>query len=93
MHKYMTAFCALVATSAFAAVAAPSADASRASVARPSAPLRILPLGDSITYGSHGQDTAGYRGPLYQMLTNAHYRIDYVGTDGGTQGYATIRPQ
>ena len=53
---------------------------------RPSAPLRILPLGDSITYGSHGQDTAGYRGPLYQLLTNANYRIDYVGTDGGTQG-------
>ena len=64
----------------FAAVAALSA------AAGPSAPLRILPLGDSITYGSHGQDTAGYRGPLYQMLTNAHYRIDYVGTDGGTQG-------
>ena len=32
-----------------AAMAALSADASRASVARPSAPLRILPLGDSIT--------------------------------------------
>lgn len=44
-------------------------------------PLRIMPLGDSITYGSNNDGIGGgYRYPLYVALTNAGYNVDYVGT-------------
>jgi len=44
-------------------------------------PLRIMPLGDSITYGSNNDGVGGgYRYPLYVALTNAGYTVDYVGT-------------
>ena len=49
--------------------------------------LRIMPLGDSITYGSHSAATAGYRGPLYTLLTEAGYEnILFVGTATDTPG-------
>src|SRR6266850_1587438 len=48
----------------------------RASATPP--PIRILPLGDSITYGY--SVPGGYRLPLYQLLTNAGYNVDFVGT-------------
>src|SRR5258705_5620132 len=41
-------------------------------------PVRILPLGDSITYGY--PVPGGYRLPLYQLLTNAGYNVDFTGT-------------
>lgn len=41
--------------------------------------LRVMPLGDSITHGT--PVAGGYRLPLYQMLTNAHYRVDMVGNE------------
>ena len=44
-------------------------------------PIRIMPLGDSITYGSGG--AGGYRYPLYLSLTNEGYNVDYVGTQTG----------
>jgi|GEM_PF-609792 len=44
-------------------------------------PLRVLPVGDSITYGS--SVNGGYRLPLYQLLTNAGYTVDMVGTQTG----------
>jgi len=47
--------------------------------------LRIMPLGDSITYGSGSAATAGYRGPLWTALANAGYAVDYVGTQTGNQ--------
>ncbi len=48
------------------------------SVSAATPPLRIMPLGDSITYGvSTG---GGYRLPLYVALTNAGYNVDFVGT-------------
>ena len=52
------------------------------------APLVILPLGDSITQGA-SQPAAvpgGYRDPLQTLLTNAGYRIHFVGsaTDNAT---------
>jgi len=47
-------------------------------VAGSSAPLRILPLGDSITRGSGA--LGGCRAPLYTLLTNAGYNVDFVGT-------------
>ena len=44
-------------------------------------PIRIMPLGDSITLGTG--TPAGYRYPLYVALTNAGYNVDYVGTQTG----------
>src|SRR5881296_3835059 len=40
--------------------------------------IRILPLGDSITYGY--AVSGGYRLPLYQLLTNGGYNVDFTGT-------------
>ena len=37
-----------------------------------------MPLGDSITYGI--PVAGGYRAPLYQVLTNAGYKVDFIGT-------------
>lgn len=42
------------------------------------ATMKIMPLGDSITYGGGGTD-AGYRGPLYSMLTSANASAEFVG--------------
>ena len=44
-------------------------------------PLRIMPLGDSITYGS--STPGGYRLPLYTLLNTAGYNVDYIGTQTG----------
>lgn len=41
-------------------------------------PLRILPLGDSITYGA--SVAGGYRLPLYTALTNLGYNVDFIGS-------------
>src|SRR5437879_7205666 len=48
--------------------------------------IRILPLGDSITHG--WIVPGGYRLPLYQLLTNAGYNVDFTGTqtDNGAPG-------
>ncbi len=44
-------------------------------------PLRIMPLGDSITYGANNDGVGGgYRYPLYVALTNAGYNVDFIGT-------------
>ena len=51
-----------------------------ATIAGANPALRIMPLGDSITYGSGSEETAGYRGPLWTKLTTAGYEVDYVGT-------------
>ena len=47
-------------------------------------PIRIMPLGDSITYGSKSTGVVGYRRSLYQLLLDACYNVDFVGsqTDG-----------
>ncbi len=50
-------------------------------------PVRIMPLGDSITVGKGSGGTnftvtdtmTGYRQPLYQQLTAAGYAVDFVG--------------
>ena len=53
----------------------------------PAGELRIMPMGDSITYGSHSAATAGYRGPLYTLLTEAGYtNFKFVGTATDTPG-------
>lgn len=51
------------------------------------APLRVMPLGDSITRGSGSPFFTGYRQPLYTNLRGAGYDVDFVGDErngGGT---------
>lgn len=44
-------------------------------------PLRIMPLGDSITVGSGGTtNLGGYRNKLFTLLTDSGYAPDFVGT-------------
>ena len=46
-------------------------------------PIRIMPLGDSITAGSYGagkDGAGGYRAPLWKMLKEENINIDFVGT-------------
>ena len=50
-------------------------------------PVRIMPLGDSITYGA--SVAGGYRNKLYQTLTAAGYSVDFVGTQTGN-GVGTL---
>jgi lysophospholipase L1-like esterase len=47
-----------------------------------SAPIRIMPLGDSITDGTNAGTAGrgGYRGTLYDSLTTAGYNVDYIGS-------------
>jgi len=49
-------------------------------------PFRIMPLGDSITDGVGA--VGGYRLRLYQLMTNAGFNVDFVGTqnDNGAPG-------
>ena len=42
-------------------------------------PVKIMPLGDSITYGTEGT-YGGYRGYLYDLLAAEGYNFDFVGT-------------
>lgn len=50
-------------------------------------PVRIMPMGDSITFGSGV--AGGYRARLYQLLTAAGYNVDLVGSLN-TNGVATL---
>lgn len=60
--------------------------------------LRILPLGDSLTYDNNHQDIDvkprpiskryAYRGPLWKMLKDAKIDFDFVGTKKAGQDYA-----
>ncbi len=46
-------------------------------------PVRIMPLGDSITAGSYGageNGIGGYRAPLWKMLEDENIDFDFVGT-------------
>ena len=47
--------------------------------------LQIMPLGDSITYGTGGNN-AGYRGPLYNLLAPIATSFYYVGTTNFNPG-------
>jgi lysophospholipase L1-like esterase len=43
-------------------------------------PLRIMPLGASITYGIASSDQNGYRNDLRNLLANDGYTVDMVGS-------------
>jgi autotransporter-associated beta strand protein len=50
-------------------------------------PIRILPLGDSITAGWGGDaNQGGYRNPLYLSLTATGYNVNFVGTSNENSG-------
>ena len=52
-------------------------------LAAQSPPIRIMPLGDSITDGrsfDSPDGSGGYRGPLFTLLSNAGYTVDYIGS-------------
>ncbi|KAG4431918.1 hypothetical protein IFR05_012605 [Cadophora sp. M221] len=62
-------------------------------------PLRIMPIGDSITWGYElGQGTNGYRQQLLTDLVSAGYQVDFLGTqhsgtmvDNANEGYPGYR--
>ncbi|MFI0163346.1 ricin-type beta-trefoil lectin domain protein [Streptomyces sp. NPDC017095] len=43
-------------------------------------PLRLMPLGDSITWGVGSSTGNGYRGPLWNKLAADGHPLDFVGT-------------
>ncbi|RYP70963.1 hypothetical protein DL769_004796 [Monosporascus sp. CRB-8-3] len=52
---------------------------------QPDIPLRISPLGASVTWGTGSTDGNGYRGPLRASLVGAGYTVNMVGfTSSGT---------
>ncbi|MFI6150717.1 FG-GAP-like repeat-containing protein [Streptomyces sp. NPDC051109] len=80
----------LCAATAAATLLCGPAPASAAPGAEPAAgpqAVRIMPLGDSITFGAGSSDGSGYRGPLWNLLTQqTRYVPDFVGS--GTSGGA-----
>lgn len=53
--------------------------------------LRIMPLGDSITYGYNGTN-AGYRGPLFTLLTPIATNFRFIGTSAYGTGSLPASP-
>jgi lysophospholipase L1-like esterase len=43
-------------------------------------PLRVMPLGDSITHGAGSLMGAGYRVPLHEYMTRSGGRVEFVGS-------------
>lgn len=48
--------------------------------------IAIMPLGDSITYGTASTNAAGYRWDLYNQLVNAGHHINFTGTQNDGPG-------
>ncbi|GAA3808834.1 SGNH/GDSL hydrolase family protein [Streptomyces coacervatus] len=62
-----------------AALGVTAADVTPASAAS-NTPLRVMPLGDSITWGVGSSTGNGYRGPLWNELAADGHPLDFVGT-------------
>jgi lysophospholipase L1-like esterase len=75
----LTALCAAAATAL--AVPAHAHAAAPAAVRQPA--LRLMPLGDSITWGVGSSTGNGYRGPLFDSLGSEGYVPDFVGSGRG----------
>ncbi|WP_328536565.1 ricin-type beta-trefoil lectin domain protein [Streptomyces sp. NBC_00344] len=58
----------------------PEASGGRTGAAAAATPLRLMPLGDSITDGYQSSTGNGYRGPLWDELSAAGHSLDFVGT-------------
>jgi lysophospholipase L1-like esterase len=61
-------------------------------------PLRVMPLGDSITWGVGSSTGNGYRGPLWSELAADGHPLDFVGSrrngsmaDPGNEGHSGYR--
>jgi lysophospholipase L1-like esterase len=52
-------------------------------------PVRILPLGDSLTWGKGSTDHTGYRAHLHRALTAAGLDVDFVGSQHNGTGRDT----
>ncbi len=57
----------------------------------PSSPCKIMPLGDSITWGVGDEGNAGYRGPLFASVVAAGQKITFTGS--GSNGPNTVSNQ
>ena len=60
-------------------------------------PVRIMPLGDSITQGNHVPNEAanlsiGYRGFLWTQLAEGGYNVDFVGSQAAGNDYLATDP-
>lgn len=60
-----------------------------------SPPCKILPLGDSITFGVNDEGNGGYRGPLFASVVAAAQKITFTGslTNGPTTVSGQAFPQ
>jgi lysophospholipase L1-like esterase len=74
----MNRFAAILAATALAAFAVAGTGAGTATAATTT--LRLMPLGDSITWGDHSSTGNGYRGPLWDDLAGEGHALDFVGT-------------
>ena len=60
-------------------------------------PVKIMPLGDSITYNDHDGETRssserpGYRLPLWEQLIAGGYSVDFVGSRVAGEATAAYR--
>ncbi|MFB6578550.1 GDSL-type esterase/lipase family protein [Streptomyces sp. NPDC056402] len=69
------------ATALLVAATAPVLGAVAASAAPPAPVVRVLPLGDSITYGQGSSNESGYRLPLHSLAAKqSRYTLDFVGS-------------
>jgi lysophospholipase L1-like esterase len=71
---FLALMAAVVCASGLAGCTSPTSQA-----ASPPA-LRVLPLGDSITWGAGAPDTSGYRAELYRQVTDGGHALDFVGS-------------
>lgn len=57
-------------------------------------PLRILPLGASITFGERSSDGNGYRNELKNLLEKSHFKVEMVGNvkSGKMKNNVSSRP-
>lgn len=68
-----------VLVSCLAMIATPASTPATAAVT--TRPIKIMPLGDSITWGVGSPSSSSYRAPLYQRLVGqAGYAVDFVGS-------------
>ncbi|MEU5698006.1 SGNH/GDSL hydrolase family protein [Streptomyces aurantiacus] len=70
----------VIGTPAVAAAAPASTPATGPASATASTDLRVMPMGDSITWGAGSSNGTGYRLPLRNELTAAGYTVDFVGS-------------
>src|SRR5690242_19344551 len=88
MKKHTALFAAALASTLGVGAALPAAAATTTTtgvrtVAVPAAtatPLRLMPLGDSITWGYASPSGNGYRGYLYNDLAGEGHSSDFVGS-------------